>query len=171
MKKIPYRFQQLYMALRASPLTSSECEEVRKKLTPPQAALYFGLPVYEQRHALRVCRTLQSAGHTDPELLQAALLHDIGKRDPESGRTITIWGKTVNIVLRTIGGNKLVARVARPDPRRWRYVFWLQLRHEQRGMELAEAAGSSPKVVALVGGQVPPGDPFFTALKWADDQN
>lgn len=174
-KQLFLRSRQLARSLKAQPLTQAEQTEIRAILLPGQAELFFGLPKYEQRHALNVCRTLQKAGYAaDSELLQAALLHDIGKRDPHTGRTIPVWGKVANVALSKVFGRQIISRLAKEQPSSWRYIFWLQLTHEKRSAKLTQAAGSSKRVVALVGGCQSlerTGDPAWQALKWADDLN
>ena len=170
--EVRYRFKQLLMALRARPFNSVESEFVQRILNEKQAELFFALPLYEQHHAYKVCRMLWDNGYqADTALLQAALLHDLGKRDPISGKYISLWDKILVVALKKIGGKPLLLKVAKPDPRSWLYVFWLQIWHEQRSAELAAAAGSLPRVVALIAGSVPANDPDFVALKWADDAN
>jgi len=164
-----YRVRQLTLSLKAAPLGKVELEFVKGLLNPQQAELYFALTLYEQRHALRVCRTLEEAGYgADRELLQAALLHDLGKRDQQNGRSVPLWGKVASVVLTKIGGRKLVSRLANPDVNSWRYVFWLQTNHERRGAAMAQTVGSSSRVVALIAGK---DDPAVDILRWADDQN
>jgi hypothetical protein len=168
------RGRQLVRSLRAQPLDRAELETVSRVLNSGQLKLFLQLPVYEQRHALNVYNTLVVGGYDNPELLQAGLLHDIGKFDAATGRSIPVWGKVANVVLSKIGGKNLVSRLAKEQPASWRYVFWLQTHHEQRGAKLAQAAGSSPQVVALLGEYATlerNGDPTARALKWADDQN
>jgi hypothetical protein len=48
-------------------------------LGPQLAPLFAALPTNEQRHALDVLATLVRQGERDRVLLQAALLHDLGK--------------------------------------------------------------------------------------------
>jgi hypothetical protein len=166
------RARQLGRSLRASALNETESAYIRMVLNPAQRALFEALPLYEQRHAYNVCRTLVSGGYSsDMELLQAALLHDLGKHDPTTGRTIPIWVKVANVAATMTLGPRFVARLARPDPpNHWRYLFWLQTTHEERGAQLAQQAGSTPRVITLVGGQQPD-DPAAKTLKWADDLN
>jgi hypothetical protein len=156
-------------------LNQTEVAYVRDLLNEKQAALYFSLVTYEQRHALNVCQTLVKGGFgNDLDLLQAALLHDLGKRDPQTGRYVPVWGKCANVVLEALGGPELVARLARPNPQSWRYVFYLQTGHEERSASLALIAGSSKKVADLVGNckdLYQQGDSAAKALKWADDLN
>jgi hypothetical protein len=169
------RVVQLLRAVRAQPLDETELQYIRGLLNEPQAELFFGLMTYEQRHALNVCRTLVSGGFGDDrELLQAALLHDLGKRDPDNNRHVPIWGKCANVLLSAIGGKNLVARLASPNPQSWRYVFYLQTGHEARSAQLATRARSTSKVIALVGDYhalEQRGDPAAKALAWADDLN
>ncbi len=167
-----YRARQLALSLNATPLRTEEEEFVRRVLNREQAALFFKLARFEMRHALRVCRTLCAGGFgSDRELLQAALLHDLGKLDLKSGRRVPLWGKVANVVLCTVGGERLVRRLAHPDPGNWRYVFWLQAEHERRGAELAQQAGSSERMVKLIGHYPGRDEAAAKALKWADDLN
>ena len=169
--KVYLRVRQLGRAISSHPLTPIETAYVRQILTSSQTTLFEALPLYERRHALNVCRTLVWGGYgSDHELLQAALLHDLGKFDPATGRTIPIWLKVVNVVL----GRRMVARLASERGGSWRYMFWLQAHHEKRGITLAESVGSSPRVIALLDGYSSlkyPADPSQVALAWADDLN
>jgi hypothetical protein len=170
-----YRIRQLSNSLSAKSLNQAEKDFVRAILTSKQVLLFFSLAVYEQRHALGVCQTLCAGGHgTDRELLQAALLHDLGKFDPETGRYVPVWGKIVNVLLAMLKAKLLLRKLAKPAPHSWRYVFWLQLNHEERGAKLALKAGGSKRVVALIGNPKAlcrKGDYAAIALKWADDLN
>lgn len=169
------RSRQLLRSWRALPLTATEKAQIQQILLPGQADFFWQLPLYEQRHALNVCNTLIGAGYNeDNELLQAALLHDLGKRDPQTGRTIPLWGKVANVALTKIFGRQVITRLAAEQPASWRYVFWLQLTHEKRSAKLAQSAGSSKRVIALVGNcktLTQTNDPAARALKWADDLN
>jgi hypothetical protein len=170
-----YRIRQFSCSITAKPLNQAEKAYILAILTPSQATLFFALATYEQRHALNVCQTLCAGGHgTDKELLQAALLHDLGKFDPQSGRAIPVWGKVVNVLFSLLKAKALLRNLASPEPSSWRYVFWLQLNHEKRGARMALKAGSSKRVVALIGRCKTlqrRGDPAAIALKWADDLN
>jgi hypothetical protein len=165
------RVRQLGRSLRARPLNRAELQTVSGILSVEQLKLYLQLPVYEQRHALNVYNTLVAGGYDDRELLQAGLLHDLGKYDAVNGRSIPVWGKVANVVLSKIGGKSLIARLAREEPKSWRYIFWLQTHHEARSAQLAQAAGSNPRVVALLSGNERHDDSAVHALRWADDQN
>lgn len=167
-----YRVRQLVQSVKAAPLEAGDVDFIRDILNPEQAKLFFALPDYEKRHALRICRSLVQRGFgSDKELLQAALLHDIGKFDQESGRGVPIWGKVANVVLETVSQDKLAKKLARPEPDSWRFVFWLQAEHEKRGAELSRLAGSSERVAALIEKKSENNDPAAIALRQADDEN
>lgn len=170
-----YRTSQFLHSIKAKPLTQAEKAFIESILTASQAFFFFQLAIYEQRHALRVCQTLCAGGHgTDKELLQASLLHDLGKSDPQNGRFIPVWGKIANVLFSMFKAKSVMRKLAKAEPKSWRYVFWLQLHHEQRGASLAEKMGSSRRVVNLIGGYsaaLQQGDPAMIALKWADDLN
>ena len=52
---------------------------VAEVLTPELLALFKRMRASEQHHCIRVMTTLQEWGCTNPDLLTAALLHDVGK--------------------------------------------------------------------------------------------
>jgi hypothetical protein len=176
MSNIFYRSRQFTRSLRPR-IEADELGYIRDLLSSSQAQLFFKLPLFEQRHALNVCQTLVKAGFgNDRELLQAALLHDVGKTDFLNQRHVPLWGKVANVLLRKVGGPALVAKLAQPNPQSWRYIFYLQHQHETRSAQLAQEAASSKRVVALVGGcksntQTCHPDSAALALQWADDQN
>lgn len=163
------RIRQFGRAIVAQPLNLPEQYYLRQRLNPAQQELFLALPIYEQRHAFSVCQTLAHAGFGyDFELLQAALLHDLGKRDPLTGYTISIWLKALNVILVRLIGNRGLTRLSSANLKhRWRYRIWLQITHEARSAELAQKAGSSLRVVTLVS-KKPIADPL---LEWADDLN
>ncbi|MDB5078119.1 MAG: hypothetical protein JWP00_43 [Chloroflexi bacterium] len=177
-KKIFLRCRQFLRSWQAKPLTVPENRYLQGVLTPGQYALFKALPIYEQRHALNVCRTLTSAGFGyDRDLLQAGLLHDLGKFDPSTGQAIPVWVKVANVAAGKLAGpfyRSWRDRQAKNTPGGWRYYFWLQAAHEDRGAALAQKAGGGPRVAALIGecktlGQR--GDTAARALAWADDLN
>ncbi len=172
------RGRQFLRSWQARPLSGLELAYISRILTPAQLGLFKALPFYEQRHALNVCRTLTGAGFGyDLDLLQASLLHDLGKFDSATGQAIPIWVKVANVA-----AGKLIGPLYRPwrtrqaqtRPGHWRYYFHLQAVHEDRGARLAREAGGGPRVAALIG-ELPRlqqrGDPSAKALVWADDLN
>lgn len=74
-----YRTRQFLLALRVEPLTEDELAPATAVLNSKQMNLFTRLQPSEQLHAIRVLETLIGQGETHPDLLIAALLHDVGK--------------------------------------------------------------------------------------------
>jgi hypothetical protein len=123
------------------------------QMPPPLAALFQRMPRPYQWHALNVARRLRAAGHDDPVLLQAALLHDMGKWDPATGRRVLLPYRVAAVLLRRApGGPRLLRRLGAgpPGPRSWRYPWHLQNQHPALGAHVAAAHGAPHEVVALI---------------------
>lgn len=178
LKKAFLRGRQFVRSVQAKPLDLPDLAYLQTILTPAQFALFKAFPLYEQRHALNVCRTLTGVGFGyDLDLLQASLLHDLGKFDPVTGQSIPVWVKVVNVAAGTLAGpfyRSWRERQNKAGPGHWRYYFWLQAVHEDRGATLAREAGGGPRVAALIGEckkLQQQGDKAAIALAWADDLN
>ena len=76
--KIGYRIWQFWQSLKSSP-SDEDWKMIGKILSPEEYSLFQKLPIPDQNHSLRVLRTLDSEGETNPDLRKSALLHDIGK--------------------------------------------------------------------------------------------
>ncbi len=73
-----YRVRQFSKVWRGG-ITSAERAEVAAVLPPPLVALYGAMRPEAQRHAFDVYATLRAQQWRDPDLLTAALLHDVAK--------------------------------------------------------------------------------------------
>jgi hypothetical protein len=116
---------------------------------------------------------LRSAGHDDPDLLAAALLHDIGK----TRYRMPIWVRSLLVLAEAFVPGR-VARWGEGEAKGWRRPFVVRARHAEWGAEMAKAAGSRPLTVALIGrhdkGVGTAGgyeDELLGRLQWADDEN
>jgi len=138
-----YRVAQFMRALLGR-VRSDELAVVDEYLTPLQRALFRRQSRYDQRHSLDVFFDLRAQGETNEDLLQAALLHDVGKE--------RLWlGVRVAVVLLEAfypEGLRWLARRERWGP--WRNPFFIHRAHPLRGAILAQAAGCSPTTVALI---------------------
>ncbi|MBM4429985.1 MAG: hypothetical protein FJ026_06485, partial [Chloroflexi bacterium] len=123
-----HRVRQLGRALTAW-VGSEEQALVAHVLPAPAAELFRRLPRQYQRHGLDLLYALRQRGQDAPELLAAALLHDVAKAEG-----VRIWHRIATVLLRALCPAWL-DRLASPDPASWRYPFWLQLHHPQRGAE------------------------------------
>jgi predicted HD phosphohydrolase len=64
--------------------TQSEIEFVRKYLNTQEQILFYRMPVVDQKHAIEIAQILEGrakdhAGINTTQLIQAGLLHDLGK--------------------------------------------------------------------------------------------
>lgn len=163
--RVRYRVAQFFYTLLAS-FRSVDAAYAAPRLSPAEFVLFSRLPRTERQHALAVCRALEAAGRRDPDLLAAALLHDVGKLRV----CPTIWER-VGVVLAEHYLPRRAARWSQGEPRGLRRGFVIRAQHAAWGAELAEQAGSSPRAVALIRAHhTPPGgDVELMALQAADE--
>lgn len=175
-----YRVRQFLSAIKATPLTNQEIERVRAVLNPDAMALYQSMPLGDQRHSLKILDALCAQGYTAPPLLQAALLHDVAKRD------VGLGYRTAVILMNKFSPN-LLSRVAGANPDSWRFPFYRSLHHPTLGAELAARAGVPEDALMLIrehqskspmlasvdaaSGDAAPLDEWHRALKQLDDAN
>jgi hypothetical protein len=173
-KRARYRVRQALWHLRRAPLSRAEMEEVRRVLPPALAERFARLSPGEQAHGLRVLRAVAAGAHpyaARPELLQAALLHDLGK----SLAPLNLFERTCVVLARRLLPTA-AARWSRGPERGWRRAFVAAARHPEWGAELAVRAGAAPLVAALIRRhQAPlaaprtPEDEMLAVLQAADD--
>lgn len=143
---------------------------VQRWLPPEGVALFRAMPRYDRQHALRVARALEQAGHTAPDLLAAALLHDVGKTAHTSA-PLRLWHRVAVVLLRRFWPDGL-QQLAKDRPGSWRQPFYVQQHHAAIGAELGRQAGCSPRTVDLIRRHKDPphqvDDPWLSALQAAD---
>lgn len=174
--QLRYRVGQFFASLAPS-VSADERAALRRWLPPQGVELFERMLLRDQRHSLNVCQALRAAGHDHPDLLAAALLHDVAKT-AQPGRKLGL-GHRVLVVLMEAVKPGWVAAVARNDPTDWRYPFHVHLHHPEQGAKLASAAGCSPLTVALIrrhqtkltGTPVDEEDRLLALLQMADDAN
>lgn len=145
-----------------------------RHLSPELAALYRRMRRAERQHSLRVLRRLLDAGYQHPDLLAAALLHDVGKTQmrfslPEKVLVVLVKALAPSAYWRWGGG----------PARSWRRPFAVSVQHPAWGAEMVAAADGSPLVVDLVRRHAerldgPPqteADRLLLALQSVDDQS
>lgn len=152
LETIRYRMGQFYQALTAR--VAEETVEQAMHVLPPEAhALFRRQTAQDQHHALAVYHALRQAGHTHPQLLAAALLHDAGK----AAARLPAWQRAI-IVLLDRCAPRLLARLGRQAlqgqtlslPNGWRRPFIVHVHHPEIGARWAKEAGCSPLAVALI---------------------
>ena len=171
---VRYRLWQFWQILTAVPLEPSMREEVATILSPAELALFDRFSLNDQWHSYRVMKMLQDAGHSQPPLLVAALLHDVGK----TKLSLSIWQRSL-IVLASILLPRQTAVWGQGEPVGWKRPFAVKHQHPVWSAEMAAAAGSQPQAVTLMQRHQDPIAPDDTSeeanllrlLQWADDQN
>lgn len=135
---------------------------VRRALPAKAVTLFASMPVADRRHGLDVAEHLLAAGHRDPDLIAAALLHDAAK-----GRRLRLWHRVVGVLLEA-AAPRLLFRLASPRSRSWRYAFHVYLHHAPMSAEAARAAGCSDRCGAFIRG-ISPEMSLQAALLAADE--
>ncbi len=147
---IVYRTWQFWQALLASP-SANDLELVRSVLSPEQIRLFELMQSEEQVHCIKVARRLLEKQHDHPDLLAAALLHDVGKIN----HPLQLWERAWLVI-----GNaffpKQVSRWRREPEmdankkNNWRRAFLVYAQHPVWGAALARKAGASSLCVNLI---------------------
>lgn len=137
----------LYQGLRALGAWARPVEDSRaaRYLTPDLFALYRHMRRAERQHSLRVLDALIRAGHADPDLLAAALLHDVGKI-----RMAFFLPEKVLVVLVKAAAPSLYWRWGSGSAHGWRRPFAASVQHPAWGADMAANAGASPRTVELI---------------------
>ncbi|HLV43475.1 MAG TPA: HD domain-containing protein [Aggregatilineales bacterium] len=149
LRRVRYRFKQGILAL-LSRFRHVNIGEAAEVLSPSLLALFMRMRRAEQQHCLRVMRYLRRRGHTNPHLLTAALLHDVGKTRCH----YTLLDRTL-VVLMSGLFPRLAHRWGEFDalngdrPHGWRRPFVVARMHSTWSAEDMLAAGASPMAVAL----------------------
>jgi putative nucleotidyltransferase with HDIG domain len=145
LKRFLYRIRQYRHAVSARP-TDDDLEEVSVWLTPSQRMLFSQLPPSDQMHAIEVTRKLLLQGETHPELLAAALLHDVGK----SRYPLQPWERAAIVVGQKLSPRLLENLLRSRATHRLRRLHTVAAQHPAWGAEMARQAGVSPLAEALI---------------------
>lgn len=157
--------RQLLAALRAT-VSPAEQALVATTLSPGEQRLFGLMPRYDQRHCLDVYATLVAAGHTEPILLRAALIHDCGKVD-DGGQPMGLgWYVGVTVLKRSPGLYLTAARLGGPNG-----PVAIYADHAARGARMAAAVGAPAELCSILRHYHDPAPNGAAALlQWADEQ-
>jgi hypothetical protein len=143
-------------------VSEAERAELASWLSEPQRRLFEGMHRADQRHGLDVVAALRAGGHDDPELLQAALLHDCAK-----GPATRLWHRVAWSLGERYGEGVTAAFANLPG---FRAAFTRLRHHADESARLALAAGCSERTAELIRHQADPLDPVAgAALRTADE--
>ena len=171
--RLAYRSRQFWHTLLGSRKHIPD-EALSPYLTPAQLSLFRRMQPSEQVHAYSMLKSLEITGLADPDLLVAALLHDVGKTLHPLSIFDRIW-----VVL----GKRFFRGAARHwgagTPRGLRRPFVVAAQHAGWGADLASQAGATSRTVELVRHHHDPPVPdprshaerMLAALQLADDKN
>ena len=174
-----YRSRQFWHAI-SSRFSPQDVELVNSVLSASQAELFRHMQASEQVHSLGVLKELKNQGEENPDLLSAALLHDVGKtRAP-----LRIWERVMIVIVRAIcsGCIHKWGKGKHIEPEEglgWRRAFIVAEQHPAWGAELAAGCGASRLTVSLITRhqeQIDPGsssmeDILLRKLQAVDDNN
>ncbi len=146
--KIGYRVQQFLNAITAAP-TLQECQEVKSFLPAALMDLFSAMQPGEQAHSLRIYHSLRENGVQDPDLLTAALLHDVGK----NRLPLRPWERAYIVLANSLAPN-LVETWGRSAFQEglpfWRRPFVVAVQHPEWGAQMTQQAGASILSVDLI---------------------
>jgi hypothetical protein len=138
-----YRLKQVWWDLTAIVLPV-DYTEAEAALSPELLALFKRMRKGDQRHGLRVMGKLTAAGHTHPDLLVAALLHDVGK----ARYRYTVFDRTLVVLAKRFAPRRYACRSRGEARGLWRPLT-ISAQHPQWSAEDMAAAGASGLAVAL----------------------
>ena len=168
LSQLAYRTRQFWNALPGL-RRQVETGSLLPHLSPSQIVLFRRMQPSEQNHAYKMLQGLKASGQTDPHLLAAALLHDVGKvLFPLSllERVVIVVGKRLF--------RQRAGRWSEGTPSRLRRPFVVAAHHPDWGADLAGQAGASARTVDLIRRHqdIPSiDDPLLAALQSADNEN
>jgi putative nucleotidyltransferase with HDIG domain len=148
--RLIYRSRQFWQAF-SSHAALQDDELLKSILSEDQIELFRRMQKNEQVHSLLVLEALIKQGEQDPDLLSAALLHDVGK----SRMPLRIWERVIIVIVHFICRDcvyrwgSINAELPQPNFG-WRKAFMVAVQHPKWGAEMAASSGVSPRAVALI---------------------
>jgi putative nucleotidyltransferase with HDIG domain len=120
---------------------------IAERLTSSQQVRFRQLPAFDQTHLVRATQALLAMDGTDPELVVATLLHDIGKTN-EHG-SVRLIHRVSRVLVRKISPAAFEWLGHFPEGG-WRNGFVLATHHPELGAAIAAGLGCSARVCWLI---------------------
>lgn len=175
-----YRSRQFFAALLGR-VSEDDRAEAISVLGPRLYEVFAAMPGQYRHHMVTVYRRVREAGCEDVNVWQAALLHDAGKYDPASRKSVSLPYRVAIVLLKAAGpGSSVLERLAGGRGSviwgrgsGWRHPFYLSRHHAALGAELAARHGAESEVVRLIAHhhKHPAPDPALAALQAADEKS
>jgi len=146
--RAPYRIGQLGRSLTPW-VTARDRALAGAVLAPAQLRAFRLMSPADQRHAVRVARRLLDEGLHDPDLLVAALLHDLGKVDPDGLGRVRLPHRVAKIFLTKLTPG-LWLRVSVQPSRGPLRGYYLLRHHPSLGAVWAARLGVSERACTLI---------------------
>jgi hypothetical protein len=145
-----YRSRQFWHAI-SNRTSQQEVELIKSVLTDPQIELFQRMQPSEQAHSIVVLNELLQQEEQNPDLLVAALLHDVGK----SRAPLRVWERVMIVVVRALCQECIHkwGKMEQEEAEKiqgWRRAFIVAEQHPAWGADLAAACGTSPLATALI---------------------
>lgn len=146
--RAPYRIGQFGRAL-APWVPTRDRALAAALLTPAQLDAFRRMAPADQRHAVRVARLLLAGGARDPDLLVAALLHDLGKVAIDGRGRVRLPHRVTKVLLLHFAPGVWCRLSDRPGGAFLRGYYLLQ-HHPALGATWAARLGTSARACALI---------------------
>jgi hypothetical protein len=138
-----YRLRQFFQAIFVRP-DANALTEVEAELGPDLFSLFSQMTPFDQEHSIRVYWMLLACDETDPDLLAAGLLHDVGK----SRYPLPIYERAIVVLFRDLFANRELGTSG--SIRWWERPFYNAQRHPSWGADMVLKHGGSEKTAALI---------------------
>lgn len=149
-----HRIKQFYSALTAE-VRSEENEFINHYLNEREQTLFFQMSVVDQRHALDVSYLVVKAlenrkkSECDRNLVKAALLHDIGKRNGE----LTLFDRILIVILEKFWPLQMTQWASKGRGgfiTNRRHALFIAVHHSLRGAEFLQEIDCEQDIIDLV---------------------
>lgn len=171
MGKMLVRIRQTWLAFFAwaYPLDTTLAQHY---LSPALFSLFQRMSRSDQQHHIRVLKRLLQRGQDHPDLIIAALLHDVGKTHVR----LTMIDRIVTVLIKQFASEHY-QHWSQGQPTGWRRACVAAAMHPQWGADMVALAGANPLAIELIHNhQTPPAvnmsEPLKTLLHYlqaADD--
>ncbi|MFL7893643.1 MAG: HDIG domain-containing metalloprotein [Anaerolineales bacterium] len=145
-----YRSRQFWQAI-STRSVQQDGDLIGSILSEPQVELFRRMQKSEQAHSRMVLSQLRNQGEQDPDLLTAALLHDVGK----TRMPLRIWERVLVVLVKATCPGCVQRWGAGDDGNqvkgfRWKRAFVVAEQHPVWGAEMAAECGTSRLAVRLI---------------------